>query len=185
MMAPVFKPAAWRGPMEEEGRRAMVFGMTTFTFVHVLLSLIGIASGLIILYGLVTSNLMNGWTTVFLAATLATSVTGFFFPFHGVTPAIILGVLSIIALAAAAAGRYGFHLAGAWRRIYVIGSVIALYFNVFVLVVQAFAKVPALHTLAPTEPPSGPAFAVSQGIVLVLFLFALVFAVRRFRPLSA
>ena len=84
----------------------MVFGMTTFTFVHVLLSLIGIASGLIVLYGLVTSNLMNGWATVFLAATLATSVTGFFFPFHGVTPAIILGVLSIIALAAAAAGYF-------------------------------------------------------------------------------
>ncbi|MDB5479718.1 MAG: hypothetical protein JWO83_771 [Caulobacteraceae bacterium] len=163
----------------------MVFGMTTFTLVHVLLSLIGILSGFMVLYGLVTSNLMNGWTTVFLAATLATSVTGFFFPFHGVTPGIVLGVLSIIALAGAAAGRYGFHLAGAWRGIYVAGSVAALYFNVFVLVAQAFDKIPALHALAPTKPPSGPAFAISQGIVLVFFVVVGVLAVRRFRPATA
>ena len=163
----------------------MVFAMTTFTFIHVLLSLIAIASGFVVLYGLATSSLMNGWTTVFLAATLATSVTGFFFPFHGVTPAIILGVLSVIALAGAAAARYGFHLAGAWRGVYVTASVIALYFNVFVLVVQAFAKVPALHALAPTEPPSGPVFAVSQGIVLVFFVVAGILTVRRFRPSNA
>jgi hypothetical protein len=163
----------------------MVFGMTTFTFVHVLLSLVGILSGFIVLYGLLTSNLVDRWTSVFLATTLATSVTGFLFPFHGVTPAIVLGVLSIIALAAAAAGRYAFHLSGAWRWIYVAGSVIALYFNVFVLVVQVFAKVPVLHALAPTQPPSGPAFAASQGIVLVFFVVAGVFAVRRFRPANA
>lgn len=160
----------------------MIFGMTMFTFIHVLISLIAILAGFIVLYGLVTSNLMNGWTTVFLAATLATSVTGFLFHFHGVTPAIVLGVLSIIALAAAAAGRYGFHLSGAWRWIYVAGSVLALYFNVFVLVVQSFDKIPALHALAPTEPPSGPAFAVSQGIVLVSFVVVGVLALRRFQP---
>jgi hypothetical protein len=163
----------------------MMGGMTTFTFVHVLLSLIGILSGFIVLYGLIASNLMNRWTSVFLATTLATSVTGFFFPFHGVTPAIVLGVLSIVALAAVAAARYAFHLSGAWRWIYFGGSVLALYFNVFVLVVQAFAKIPALHALAPTEPPSGVAFAVSQGIVLVFFVVAGVFAVRRFRPANA
>ena len=163
----------------------MALGMTTFTFVHVLLSLIGILSGFIVLWGLVTANLMNAWTAVFLATTLATSVTGFFFPFHGVTPGIVVGVLSIIALAAAIAGRYAFHLSGAWRWIYVAGSVIALYFNVFVLVVQAFVKVPALHALAPTTPPSGPAFGATQAIALVFFVVAGVFAVRRFRPAGA
>ena len=160
----------------------MIFGMTTFTFVHVLLSLVGILSGFVVLYGLLTANLMNRRTLVFLATTLATSVTGFLFPFHGVTPGIVLGVLSVIALAAAVAGRYACRLAGAWRWIYVAGSVIDLYFNVFVLVVQAFVKIPALHALAPTTPPSGPAFAASQGIVLVFFVVAGAFAVRRFRP---
>jgi hypothetical protein len=163
----------------------MVFGMTTFTFVHVLLSLIGILSGFVVLCGFATSNLMSGWTAAFLVTTLATSVTGFLFPFHGVTPGIVLGVLSIIALAAAAAARYGFHLSGAWRWIYVAGSVIALFFNVFVLVAQAFAKIPALHALVPTTPPSGPVFAATQGMVLIFFVIVGVLAVRRFHPASA
>jgi hypothetical protein len=109
-----------------------------------------------------------------------TSVTGFFFPFKGITPAIILGILSLVVLAAAIAARYAFHLAGSSRWIYVVGSVVALYFNVFVLVVQAFLKIPALHALAPkgSEPP----FAIAQGIVLVFFILAGIRSVKRFTP---
>ena len=158
----------------------MIFGMSLFLFVHVALSLIGIASGLVVAYGLTKSDSMDGMTLVFLATTVATSVTGFGFPFHGVTPAIILGCLSLVVLAATIAGRYLFHFAGPWRWIYAAGSVAALYFNVFVLVVQAFQKLPALHALAPkgSEPP----FGIAQGIVLLAFLAVGLLWVRRFRP---
>jgi hypothetical protein len=161
----------------------MILGMTTFTFVHVLLSLIGILTGLVVLYGLIRSDRMNGWTLTFLVTTVATSVTGFLFPFHGVTPGIVLGVASLVALCAAVAGRYAFHLAGPWRWIYVIGAVLALWLNVVVLVVQSFVKIPALHALAPTTPPSGPAFMAVQGVVMVFFVITGFLAVRRFHPL--
>ena len=156
--------------------------MDTLTLVHVVLSLIGIVTGLVVLYGLLTAHRMDGWTLVFLFTTVATSVTGFFFPFKGVTPAIILGILSLVVLAAAIAARYAFHLAGSSRWIYVVGSVVALYFNVFVLVVQAFLKIPALHTLAPkgSEPP----FAIAQGIVLVFFILMGILSVKRFYPVA-
>jgi hypothetical protein len=152
----------------------------TFTKAHVVLSLIGIVTGLVVLCGLLSSNRMNGWTMIFLITTVATSVTGFFFPFHGVTPAIILGILSLIVLTAAVAARYAFQFAGSWRWIYVVGAVVALYFNVFVLVVQTFLNVPALHALAPkgSEPP----FAIAQGIVLLLFIVAGIKSVKRFHP---
>lgn len=154
--------------------------MDTFTLVHVILSLIGILSGLVVLYGLLTANRMNGWTMLFLVTTVATSVTGFGFPFHGITPAIIVGILSLIFLLASIMARYVFHLAGSWRWIYVVSSVVALYFNVFVLVAQAFMKIPALHALAPkgSEPP----FAIAQGIVLLLFVVAGILSVKRFHP---
>ena len=160
----------------------MIFGMTPFTFVHVALSLIGIAAGLVVLRGLLRSNPMNGWTATFLVTTAATSLTGFLFPFHGMTPGIVVGVLSLIVLAVAAAGRYVFHLAGPWRWLYAAGSVTALYFNVFVLIVQSFLKLPPLHALAPTTPPSGPAFAAAQGLALVFFVAMGILAARRFRP---
>jgi hypothetical protein len=157
-------------------------GMDAFTIVHVVVSLIGILSGLVVLCGLFTANRMCGWTMLFLVTTVATSVTGFGFPYHGFTPAIILGILSLSVLTAAIAARYAFHLAGSWRWIYVVGAVVALYFNVFVLVVQLFLKVPALHALAPkgSEPP----FAIAQGIVLVLFILAGIKAVRQFHPVT-
>lgn len=160
----------------------MLLGMTSFTFVHVLLSLIGIGSGFVVVYGLLTANRLGRWTAIFVATTLATSVTGFGFPFHGITPGIILGILSLIVLAAAIAGRYVFHLAGVWRVIYVLGAVTALYFNVFVLIVQAFAKIAALHALAPqgSEPP----IAIVQGVVLVLFIIAGVASERRFHTVG-
>jgi hypothetical protein len=123
---------------------------------------------------------MDGWTLVFLVFTVATSVTGFFFPFHGVTPAIILGVLTLAVLTPTILARYSFAMRGVWRGIYVIGAVVALYFNCFVLVAQLFQKVPALHALAPrgSEPP----FAIAQGLVLLFFIVAGVVSFRRFRP---
>jgi hypothetical protein len=158
----------------------MILGMTTFTAVHVLLSLIGILAGLVVLFGLLATNPMNGWTLLFLATTLATSVTGFFFPFHGFTPALGVGILSMLILAATTAARYGFHLRGAWRWVYVVGAVAALYFNSFVLVVQSFLKIPVLHALAPTG--SEPAFIVAQGSVLIFFVVTGFLAVKRFHP---
>jgi hypothetical protein len=161
----------------------MISNMDTFTIVHVIISLIGILSGLVVLGGLFTSNRMCGWTLLFLLTTVATSVTGLLFPFHGVTPAITVGLLSLLILTPTIVALYSFRLTGAWRWIYVIGAVVALYFNVFVLVAQLFLKVPALHVLAPTG--SEPPFAIAQGIILVLFIVAAIKAVRRFHPVIA
>jgi hypothetical protein len=158
----------------------MILGMTAYTFFHVLLSLIGIVAGLVVLYGLLRSERMNLWTLVFLTAAAATSLTGFGFPFHGFTPALDLGILSLIVLTPVILGRYVFGLAGFWRLAYVVGAVIALYFNVFVLVVQAFAKIGALHALAPTG--SEPPFAVAQIAVLIFFIAAGFLSARRFHP---
>lgn len=158
----------------------MIFGMTTFTAVHVLLSLIGIAAGLVVLVGMRTSQLLAGWTLLFLATTLATSVTGFLFPFHGFTPALAVGVLSVVILAGAIAARYGFHFVGKWRAVYVVTAVSALYFNSFVLVVQAFLKIPALHSLAPNG--AGPVFALVHVVVLVFYGVAGVLCFKAFRP---
>jgi len=154
--------------------------MTILTAVHVLLSLIGILSGMVILFGLLTANPRNGWTLLFLATTLATTATGFLFPIHGFTPALGVGVLSMFILAATITARYRFHLGSAWRWVYVVGAVAALYFNSLVLVVQSFLKIPVLHMLAPNG--SEPAFTLTQGIVLVFFLVTGFLAVKRFHP---
>lgn len=158
----------------------MIFGMTSFTFIHVLISLIGIISGLIVLAGLLASDRKDGWTLIFLVTTAATSLTGFGFPYQGFTPAIGVGILSIIILIVAAAARYPLRLAGAWRWIYVVTALIALYLNVFVLVAQSFQKIPALNALAPTG--SEPPFAIAQGVVLLLFIAAGFACLRRFHP---
>jgi len=157
----------------------MIFGMTTFTFVHVLLSLVGIGSGLIVALGMLAAKRFDGLTEVFLATTVLTSVTGFLFPYHGSLPSYAVGVLSLIVLAIAIFARYSRHLAGGWRRTYVITSVIALYLNVFVFVIQLFEKVPGLKAMAPTQ--SEPPFKPTQLVVLVLFLALGVFASIRFR----
>jgi hypothetical protein len=127
-----------------------------------------------------SGNRMSGMTALFLLTTVLTSVTGFLFPISGFTPAIGTGIISLVALAFALLGLYVFHLAGAWRWIYVVTAVIALYLNVFVLVVQSFQKLAFLQRLAPTQ--SEPPFAIAQGIVLLLFIVAGVVAVRRFHP---
>lgn len=157
----------------------MVLGISlqTFTLIHVLISLAGIASGLVVMYGFLTNNRLDRWTAVFLATTALTSVTGFLFPFRGVTPAIKLGVISLVVLAVAAVSRYLMHLA--WRKTYVISACAALYFNVFVLVVQSFEKIPALRAIAPTQ--KEPPFAIAQITLLAIFVVLTVFAVKRFR----
>jgi hypothetical protein len=159
--------------------RIMIFGMTTFTFVHVVLSLIGIFSGFVVVFGLLASKRLDGWTALFLATTVLTSVTGFFFPFHHFLPSHGVGILSLLVLAVAILARYARHLAGAWRRIYVITAAIALYFNVFVLIVQSFQKVPALKAMAPTQ--SEPPFLVAQLVVLALFIVTTIVAAIKFR----
>jgi hypothetical protein len=158
----------------------MIWGMTTatFTLVHVALSLVGIATGLIVMFGLLAGKRLDGWTALFLASTVATSVTGFGFPFEHFSPPHYVGVLSLLVLAVALVARYAFHLAGAWRRIYVVSAAIALYLNVFVGVVQAFQKVPALKAKAPTQ--SEPPFVIAQLVVLALFVALAIVATKRF-----
>jgi len=142
--------------------------LTAFTIVHVLISLVAIASGFVVVFGMLGSKYLDGWTKLFLTTTVATSVTGYFFPFHGFTPAIAVGGVSLVVLTFAILALYRFHLVGGWRRVYVISSVLALYLNFFVLIVQSFLKVPALHALAPTQ--SEPPFQIAQLAALLLFL---------------
>jgi hypothetical protein len=149
---------------------------------HVIISLIGIVSGLVVLFGLFGSKAMPGLTALFLLTTILTSATGFLFPFEKLLPSHVIGILSLVLLLIACIALYVMLLSGAWRWIYVVTAMIALYFNVFVLVIQSFLKVPALTALAPGNPPSGPVFAVVQGIVLLFFVVAIIGAVRRFRP---
>jgi hypothetical protein len=163
----------------------MILGMSpsTFTTVHVIISLIAIVAGIIVMFGMLGSNRMPGLTAIFLLFTILTSVTGFLFPFNGVTPGIIIGVLSLVLLAIACIALYGMKRSGAWRWIYALTALISLYLNVFVLVIQSFLKIPALTALAPGNPPSGPVFGVVQGVVLVLFVLFTIGAIRRFRPM--
>jgi len=163
----------------------MILGMSlsTFTTLHVIISLIAIVAGIIVMFGMLGSNRMPGLSAIFLLFTILTSATGFLFPFNGVTPGIIIGALSLLLLVVACIALYGTKLSGAWRWIYVLTALISLYFNVFVLVIQSFLKIPALTAIAPGNPPSGPVFAVVQGVVLVLFVLFIIGAVRRFRPM--
>ena len=159
----------------------MIFGMgtATFTLVHVVISLIGIGSGLIVVFGLLNARRLDRWTALFLVTTVATSVTGFGFPFEHLLPSHKVGIISLVALTVAILARYSFHLAGAWRWIYVVTAMIALYLNVFVLIVQAFLKVPALKAMAPTQ--SEPPFLVTQLVILAIFVALTILEAKRFR----
>jgi hypothetical protein len=150
---------------------------------HVIISLVGIASGFVVFYGLLTNNPMRGLTALFLATTIITSVTGFPLPPFGFDPPRAVGTLSLILLAVAVLALYAFRLGGAWRWIYVVTAVASLYLNTFVGVIQAFMKVPSLHAFAPTQ--SEPPFAVTQGIVLLIFVALGFLATRKFHPAKA
>ena len=154
--------------------------LQSYTIIHTLISLIAIFTGLVVLLGMLGGKRLDGWTKWFLITAVATTVTGFFFPFHGFTPAIGLGIISLPFLALTIFARYSKHLAGAWRWIYAIGAVICLYFNLFVLVVQLFEKVPALHAMAPTQTESP--FKLTQVCVLVVSAVLALIAVIRFHP---
>jgi len=158
----------------------MVLGLSlsTFTLLHVIISLAGIGSGFIVLFGLLNGKRLDGWTASFLTTTVLTSLTGFLFPFEGLKPAHIVGAISLLVLAIAIFARYVRHMAGAWRWVYIITAAIALYLNCFVAVVQAFLKIPALHAIAPNgnEPP----FLVAQCIVLAVFVWLTWLAAKRF-----
>ena len=165
----------------------MVLGMSlaTFTLVHVIISLIGIVAGLVVMFGMLASDRKPGLTAIFLLFTILTSATGFLFPFTQLLPSHMIGILSLVLLAIAGIALYVMKLSGAWRWIYVVTALLSLYFNVFVLVIQSFLKIPALTAVAPGNPPSGPVFAVVQGIVLLFFVLVIIGAVRRFRPAVA
>ncbi len=163
----------------------MVLGMslTTFTLIHVVLSLIGIGSGLLVMFGLLNGKRLGAMTSIFLITTGLTSATGFLFPVPHLLPSHVVGILSLLVLAIAIPALYVFHLSGGWRKAYVITASIALYFNCFVLVVQSFLKIPALHALAPAgkEPP----FAIAQLALLVAFVVLITLAVKKFHAAAA
>ena len=165
----------------------MILGMSlsAFTTLHVIISLIAIVSGIIVMFGLLGSKPMPGLTAIFLLFTILTSATGFLFPFEKLLPSHIVGILSLVLLAIACIALYVMKVSGAWRWIYVVTAMVALYLNVFVLVIQSFLKIGPLHALAPGNPPSGPTFAVIQGIVLLFFVVVIVGAMRRYRPMPA
>ncbi|CAN7706180.1 hypothetical protein LJR220_006920 [Bradyrhizobium sp. LjRoot220] len=168
----------------------MILGMSTATFVlvHVIISLIGIITGLIVMFGMLGSKRQPGLTAIFLLFTILTSATGFVIPpllFEKILPSHLFGLLSLVLLAIACFALYVMKQRGAWRWIYGLTALVALYLNVFVLVVQSFLKVPALHALAPSVPPAEPPFAIAQGILLVFFVVVIIGVIRRYRPAMA
>jgi len=162
----------------------MILGLTlaAFTQLHVLISLIGIAAGIVAMVAFARGAWLARTTHVFLWTTLITNSTGFMFPFKGVTPAIIVGGVSTVVLAGAFLALYRSKLQGGARTVYAITATIGLWFNCFVLVVQSFLKIPALHALAPNgnEPP----FAAAQGAVLISCVALGFFSVRKARRWS-
>lgn len=160
----------------------MILGLSIaqFTFLHVFLSLIGIGAGVFVVYGLLSSRRLRVLTALFFITTVATSLTGFLFPFKGVTPGIVLGILSMIVLVLAFVALYLKKLDGVWRGVYVICAMLAFYFNFFVMVTQSFEKLPPLHSIAPTQ--SSPGFGVTQLAVLLIFILLTVRALKRFHP---
>jgi hypothetical protein len=159
----------------------MILGMSTanFTAFHTALSLIGIVAGLVVVYGMLRGKLVEKWTALFLSTTVLTSVTGYFFPAEHILPSHIVGAISLVALAGAVLALYSFRMAGGWRRTYVLTAILALYLNCFVLVVQLFLKVPALHAMAPKgqEPP----FVIAQLLLMSIFIYVSIKAVHAFR----
>jgi len=160
-----------------------MFDITTFTLIHVVVSLVGIIAGLVVAGGLVAGKRLDGWTGVFLVTTVLTNVTGFGFPFVTFLPSHAVAILSLVVLALVIVARYWKHLAGAWRRVYVVGTVLALYLNVFVLLNQLFLRIPALIAAAPHQ--KEPPFLVTQLVVLALFIWLGRAALKGFRGESA
>jgi hypothetical protein len=165
----------------------MILGMSLSTFVqvHTIISIVAIIAGFIVMFGMLKSTRPGGLTALFLLLTILTSGTGFLIPpllTDKLLPSHVIGLLSELLLLIACIALYAMKLSGSWRWIYAVTALLALYFNTFVLVIQSFLKIPALTAVAPGNPPSGPVFAVVQGVVLVFFVLMIIGAVRRFRP---
>jgi hypothetical protein len=160
----------------------MFFGSPTFTLIHVVVSLVAIVAGLVVVGALIAGVRLDGWTGLFLATTALTSITGFGFPFGTLLASHIVGVVTLVLMPLVLAALYYKHLAGSWRLAYVVGAVVVLYLNVFVLVVQLFRRVPALLVAAPKQ--KEPPFVVTQLLVMALFVALGIAAARRFRPRS-
>jgi hypothetical protein len=156
----------------------MILGLSPLTFVHVVLSLVGIAAGFVVAFGLIVAKPLHSWTALFLSTTLLTSATGFLLPASHFMPSHAIGILSLVVLAIAIFARYARNLSGGWRRTYVITAMISQYLNVFVLVAQLFMKVPALKAIAPTG--SEPPFLVSQVTVMIFFIILTILAAKKF-----
>jgi hypothetical protein len=163
----------------------MMLGLSleNFTILHVIISLVAVASGLVVMFGMLGSQRMPALTGFFLVTTILTSVTGLMFPFTELLPSHVLSIISLVLLAIACFALYGRQVAGIWRPIYVVTALVSLYINVFVLVIQSFLKIPVLHALAPGNPPNATIFVIVQSIVLLLFAVAIFSVWRRFRPL--
>lgn len=160
-----------------------LFSLSAYTTLHVIISLIAIATGLVVMAGILGGKRLDGWTFWFLLTTVLTSLTGFGFPFEKLLPSHIVGIISLVALLVAIVARYAFDMEGHWRWLYVVTAILALWFNVFVLVVQSFQKLAFLSVLAPTQ--SEPPFLIAQVAVLAAFVVAGIAAVRKFHPLPA
>jgi hypothetical protein len=152
--------------------------LPTFTLIHVLISVLGIITGLVAVGGLISGRLLDGWTRFFLATTLLTSLTGFGFPFVKVAPPHIVGAISLLVLAVCLAALYWKRLDRGWRTTFVVTAVVALYLNTFVLVVQLLQKTPVL---AKAAPEGSPAFGGTHLVVLALFVWLCWAAIKGFR----
>jgi hypothetical protein len=161
----------------------MNLDFSMFTWVHVIISLIGIVTGFVVMKGMLASQRLDDWTAVFLATTALTSLTGFGFPFEKLLPSHIVGIISLVVLLIAIVARYAFDMNGGWRPAYVVAALVAQWLNVFVLVAQLFMKVTALHALAPTQ--AEPPFLIVQTAVMVLFIIVGIAALRQYRPAAA
>jgi hypothetical protein len=163
----------------------MFYGVAigSFAFFHTVITLVALAAGLLTLFAMLRNDRANAMTAVFLLFGALTAITGFLLPFQSARqPSMVVGYILSVAVVLAVLGRYAFALRGAWRPVYVIAAVLSLYLNSFVFVTQTFIKVPALHTIAPGAPPSGPVFGAVQLVVLGCFVVAGYLGVRRFRP---
>jgi len=165
------------------GTSNMNLDFSLYTWVHVIISLIGIATGFVVMRGMLASQRLDDWTAVFLAMTILTSLTGFGFPFERLLPSHIFGIISLVVLLIAVVARYAYDMQGRWRAAFVVTALIAQWLNVFVLVAQLFNKVQVLNALAPTQ--SEPPFLGAQTVVMVLFIIFGIAALQKFRPQPA
>jgi len=150
---------------------------------HVLISLVAMLAGVALLYRLLAGGPIGTATAVFLATMILTDLTGFPLSPFGFDPPRVVGVLSLLLLAASIVAFYVFRPVGVWRWIFCATTVAAFYLDVFVGVVQSFEKVSFLHALAPTQ--SEPPFVAAQVIVLIGFVALGIAAVWRNRPISS